>query len=131
MWPVSFKHASNSVRPLTGLTDCMKVLSFPGLQHPQTVSFSVACYMPTMPFKLNAFVIVIYSVVEFLFYSDLSFNNIEIIQGLDKLTKLQDLTLYNNRISRIERMDPLTDLHVFSIGNNNLTDLENVSNSFH
>jgi Leucine-rich repeat (LRR) protein len=58
--------------------------------------------------------------------SDLSFNNIEMIEGLDKLTNLQDLTLYNNRISRIENMDKLTNLHVFSIGNNNLTDLENV-----
>ena len=60
-------------------------------------------------------------------FVDLSFNNIEMIEGLDKLTKLQDLTLYNNRISRIENMDMLTELHVLSLGNNNLTDLENVS----
>ena len=58
--------------------------------------------------------------------SDLSFNNIEVIEGLDSLTQLEDLTLYNNRISRIENMDTLTKLHVFSIGNNNLTELENV-----
>lgn len=63
--------------------------------------------------------------------SDLSFNNIEMIEGLDKLKKLQDLTLYNNRISCIENMDQLTNLHVFSIGNNRLTDLENVCRSMH
>ena len=65
-----------------------------------------------------------------LYFVDLSFNNIEMIEGLDKLTCLQDLTLYNNRISRIENMDKLTDLHVFSIGNNNLTDLDNVSDIY-
>ena len=62
-------------------------------------------------------------------FVDLSFNNIEVIEGLDSLTKLRDLTLYNNRIQRIENMDQLQDLHVFSIGNNDLKDLENVSSS--
>ena len=62
-----------------------------------------------------------------LFFSDLSFNNIEVIEGLDKLTKLEDLTLYNNRISRIENMDHLQQLHVFSVGNNDLKDQTNVS----
>ena len=61
--------------------------------------------------------------------SDLSFNNIEVIEGLDTLTQLQDLTLYNNRISRIENMDALHNLQVFSIGNNDLKELENVSQS--
>ena len=60
-------------------------------------------------------------------FSDLSFNNIEVIEGLDKLTKLEDLTLYNNRISRIENMDHLQELHVFSVGNNDLKDQTNVS----
>ena len=64
-----------------------------------------------------------------MYLSDLSFNNIEVIEGLDKLTKMKDLTLYNNRISRIENMDNLLDLHVFSIGNNNLKELDNVSRS--
>ena len=58
--------------------------------------------------------------------TDLSFNNIEVIEGLETLTKLEDLTLYNNRISRIENMDALVNLHVFSIGNNDLKELENV-----
>ena len=61
------------------------------------------------------------------FVADLSFNNIEVVEGLDKLTKLKDLTLYNNRISKIENMESLTQLHVFSIGNNSLKQLDNVS----
>ena len=59
--------------------------------------------------------------------ADLSFNNIEVIEGLDALTQLEDLTLYNNRIQRIENMDSLSKLHVFSIGNNDIKDLENVN----
>lgn len=60
-------------------------------------------------------------------FADLSFNNIDVIEGLDKLPKLQDLTLYNNRISAIENMDNLAQLHVLSLGNNDLEKLENVS----
>lgn len=59
---------------------------------------------------------------------DLSFNNIEEIEGLDSLVKLEDFSLYNNRISVIENMDTLLNLHVLSIGNNFLAQLENVSN---
>lgn len=61
-----------------------------------------------------------------LLFLDLSFNNIEVIEGLDQLTKLEDLTLYSNRISKIENMDNLENLQVFSIGNNVLKDLEHV-----
>uniref|UniRef100_A0A673WW02 Dynein regulatory complex subunit 3 n=1 Tax=Salmo trutta TaxID=8032 RepID=A0A673WW02_SALTR len=57
---------------------------------------------------------------------DLSFNNNEEIEGLDSLVKLEDLSLYNNRISVIENMDTLLNLHVLSIGNNFLAQLENV-----
>ncbi|XP_038007694.1 dynein regulatory complex subunit 3 isoform X2 [Motacilla alba alba] len=59
-------------------------------------------------------------------FQDLSFNNIEVIEGLDTLVKLQDLSLYNNRISKIEHMDTLQELQIFSIGKNNLTILEDV-----
>ena len=62
----------------------------------------------------------------FVLYSDLSFNNIEVIEGLEQLTKLEDLTLYSNRISKIENMDNLENLQVLSVGNNILKDLENV-----
>lgn len=61
-----------------------------------------------------------------IFSLDLSFNNIECIEGLDQLSKLRDLTLYNNRITKLENMDSLTQLHVFSAGNNKLEQLENV-----
>ncbi|XP_058012835.1 dynein regulatory complex subunit 3 isoform X3 [Ahaetulla prasina] len=59
-------------------------------------------------------------------FRNLSFNNIELIEGLDKLVKLQDLSLYNNRISKIENLDTLQELQVFSIGNNNINNLENM-----
>ena len=48
------------------------------------------------------------------------------IEGLDRLAKLEDLTLYNNRITRLENMDSLTKLHIFSVGNNQLKELDNV-----
>ena len=59
---------------------------------------------------------------------DLSFNNIEKIEGLETLTKLEDLTFYNNRISCIENMDTLNNLTFFAIGNNCLGQLDNVKN---
>ena len=49
------------------------------------------------------------------------------IEGLNALTNLKDLTLYNNRIQKIENMDSLENLHIFSVGNNNITELDNVS----
>lgn len=58
---------------------------------------------------------------------DLSFNNIEVIEGLDTLVKLQDLSLFNNRISIIENMDALQNLDIISLGNNLISQLENVS----
>lgn len=60
-------------------------------------------------------------------FLDLSFNNIEVIDGLSHLTELEDLTLFNNRINRIENMDSLTKLQVLSLGNNKLTEIEDVS----
>jgi Leucine-rich repeat (LRR) protein len=61
-----------------------------------------------------------------LLYPDLSFNNITTIEGLETLTKLTDLTLFNNRISKIQNLEGLTSLQVFSIGNNDISDLESV-----
>lgn len=58
---------------------------------------------------------------------DLSFNNIEAIEGLDTLVNLEDLSLFNNRITKIDSLDCLVKLQVLSLGNNQLNDLMNVS----
>jgi len=47
---------------------------------------------------------------------DLSFNEIEKIEGLDTLVKLTDLSLFSNKISELEGLEKLTNLHVLSIG---------------
>jgi Leucine-rich repeat (LRR) protein len=47
---------------------------------------------------------------------DLSFNQITTIEGLESLTKLQDLSLFSNRISIIGGLDAMADLNVLSIG---------------
>ena len=57
---------------------------------------------------------------------DLSFNNIEKIEGLENLNKLKDISLFNNQISKLENMNNLENLEVFSIGNNQLSDYSNV-----
>lgn len=61
---------------------------------------------------------------------DLSFNNIEKIEGLENLTKLTDLSLFNNQITKLENMNTLERLEVFSIGNNLLSDYSFVSKLF-
>lgn len=47
---------------------------------------------------------------------DLSFNHITEIEGLESLTALQDLSLYNNRITAISGLDSMAALNVLSIG---------------
>jgi len=59
--------------------------------------------------------------------ADLSFNNIEKIEGLSALVKLEDLILFNNRIEIIENIDELKQLQVLSAGNNSIKDLASVS----
>ena len=49
---------------------------------------------------------------------DLSFNRITKIEGLDKLVKLEDLSLADNHISIIEGLENLTELNVFSFSRN-------------
>ncbi len=56
----------------------------------------------------------------------MSFNNIEKLEGLENLTKLRDLSVYNNQIRKIENLNTLEKLEVFSIGNNQLTEFSNV-----
>jgi|SaaInlStandDraft_6_1057023.scaffolds.fasta_scaffold26775_2 hypothetical protein len=58
-------------------------------------------------------------------HADLSFNNITVIEGLSNLTKLTDLSLYNNKITSLENLEELVDLEVFSIGNNAIKKLDN------
>jgi len=58
--------------------------------------------------------------------ADLSFNNLEKIEGLTALVKLEDLILFNNRIEVIDNIDSLERLQVLSIGNNSISELESV-----
>lgn len=60
-------------------------------------------------------------------FSDLSFNNIEAIEGLDTLVNLEDLSLSNNRIAKIDSLDALVKLQVLSLGNNQIGNIMNVS----
>jgi Leucine-rich repeat (LRR) protein len=50
----------------------------------------------------------------------LSFNRITALEGLEQLTKLQDLSLYNNQIPTLQGLDTLKDLNVLSIGEQQL-----------
>jgi len=59
--------------------------------------------------------------------ADLSFNSISSIEGLENLTKLSDLSLYNNSISVVEGLDNCLKLQVLSLGENNIANLEHVS----
>lgn len=59
--------------------------------------------------------------------ADLSFNNIEVIAGLDKLVSLRDLSLAHNRIRQVEHLDSLRQLQVLSLSSNLLEELGNVS----
>ncbi|XP_049730695.1 dynein regulatory complex subunit 3 isoform X2 [Elephas maximus indicus] len=59
-------------------------------------------------------------------FQNLSFNNIETIEGLDTLVNLEDLSLFNNRISKIDSLDALVKLQVLSLGNNQIFNMMNV-----
>lgn len=58
--------------------------------------------------------------------ADLSFNHIDKIEGLSKLTRLLDLSLYNNKLTILEGLDALEDLAALSVGNNLIKDLDKV-----
>jgi Leucine-rich repeat (LRR) protein len=53
---------------------------------------------------------------------DLSFNLIDKIEGLEKLTKLTDLSLFSNNISQITGLQTLSKLNVLSLGSNKILD---------
>lgn len=61
--------------------------------------------------------------------ADLSFNNISVIEGLDTLTKLTDLSLFNNKIKEIGGLSTLKQLECLSLGNNQLSTTTAVSDS--
>ena len=49
---------------------------------------------------------------------------IEKVEGLDTLSKLEDLSLFSNRITKLEHLDHLPCLNVLSVGNNELESLD-------
>ena len=55
---------------------------------------------------------------------DLSFNQIDVIEGLDALEKLEDLSLYNNNIKLLSGLENLPKLNVLSVGKNLIDDHE-------
>ena len=57
---------------------------------------------------------------------DLTFNNIKVIQGLDKCTRLTDLALSHNLISKVEGLDSLKNLQVVTFGHNCIEDIQEV-----
>ena len=69
--------------------------------------------------------------VSLLCFADLSFNNIEKIEGLEALTQITDLSLHHNQISTLEGLDSLSKLDVLSIGDNQLVDKETVRAPVH
>jgi Leucine-rich repeat (LRR) protein len=54
----------------------------------------------------------------------LSFNLITKIEGLDKCTKLTDLSLFKNHIETLSGLENLKELNVLSIGSNKIINLE-------
>lgn len=48
----------------------------------------------------------------------MSFNLITKIEGLDNLTKITDLSLYDNKIKELSGLENLHELNVFSFGKN-------------
>lgn len=55
---------------------------------------------------------------------DLSFNYIEQIQGLEKLNRLEVLSLFSNRIQIIENLEQLQELVILNIGANKINSLK-------
>ena len=49
---------------------------------------------------------------------------IEKIEGLDTLEKLEDLSLFDNKITKLEGLDDLKKLNVLSVGKNQLEQLD-------
>ena len=54
---------------------------------------------------------------------DLSFNQITVIDGLEQLTQLEDLSLYANEVSKVQNLEKLTKLACLSLGKNKVDQL--------
>lgn len=63
-------------------------------------------------------------------YPDLSYNNIEFIEGLDKLVNLTDLSLQHNKIEQVEGLETLDKLDVLSLGDNDICGADEVAQYF-
>jgi hypothetical protein len=61
------------------------------------------------------------------YFTDLSFNNIREIQGLDKLKKLKDLSLAHNFIQEVDGLKSLKELQLLSLGHNELSNLQHTA----
>lgn len=57
-----------------------------------------------------------YSLQVNLTWLDLSFNSITKLEGLSRLKKVTDLSLFSNKLERIENIETLEDLVVLSLG---------------
>ena len=55
---------------------------------------------------------------------DLSFNNIRVITGLERLVRLKDLSLAHNLIEHVTGLECLPQLQVLSLGHNLLANLK-------
>lgn len=59
--------------------------------------------------------------------ADLSFNQIENIEGLEPLVKITDLCLTHNKISKIEGINTLLELEIFSMANNDIASTDELT----
>jgi len=59
--------------------------------------------------------------------ADLSFNQIEKIEGLEPLVKITDLCLTHNKVSKIEGITTLVELEIFSMANNEIVSTDELT----
>jgi Leucine-rich repeat (LRR) protein len=62
--------------------------------------------------------------------ADLSYNNIEVIEGLETLVHLADLSLQHNKIEKVEGLEALDKLDVLSLGDNDIRGADEVARYF-
>ncbi len=62
----------------------------------------------------------------FFFFIDLSFNKIKKLENLAPLTKLKDISLFNNEITILEELHNLPSLQCCSLGNNLISSIDSI-----